>query len=117
MPSDFVAFARNPVSRDKARRILIAKYFQAYERLSLYALVGMAVPAEDEIACDASYKGPEEAQKQGREARFRLNIVAAYNYTCALTRYRLTTIAGAASSMLVKSTNLPIREDDNHAMA
>ena len=96
MPSDFVAFAKDPVSRDKARRILIAKYFQPFERLSLYALVCMPVPAEDEIARDANYKGPEDAQKQGREARFRLNIVAAYNYTCALTQYRLTTVTGGS---------------------
>src|SRR5207248_1408240 len=32
----------------------------------------------------------------GREARFRLNVVAAYNYTCALTGYRLTTIAAGS---------------------
>jgi putative restriction endonuclease len=96
MPSDFVAFANDPVSRDKARRILIAKYFQPYERLSLYALIGMPIPSDDEIVRDANYKGPEEAQKQGREARFRLNIVATYNYTCALTQYRLTTITGGS---------------------
>ena len=30
------------------------------------------------------------------EARFRINIVAAYNYTCALTGYRLTTISGGS---------------------
>lgn len=87
---------KDPGSRDRGRRILIAKYFQPHERLGLYALIGMPVPAEDEIARDASYKDPEEAQVQGREARFRLNIVATYNYTCALTRYRLTTIAGAS---------------------
>jgi putative restriction endonuclease len=96
MPSDVVAFVKDPVFRDLARRLLIAKYFQPYERLGLYELVGMPVPSEDEIARDASYKGPEEAQKQGREARFRLNIVAAYNYTCALTGYRLTTITGGS---------------------
>jgi putative restriction endonuclease len=96
MPSDFVAFVKDPVCRDKARRILIARYFQPYERLSLYAMVGMPVPTEDQIKSDATYKGPEEAQKQGREARFRLNIVATYNYTCALTRYRLTTITGSS---------------------
>jgi putative restriction endonuclease len=96
MPSDFVAFARDPVSRDRARRLLIAKYFPLDERLSLYTLVGMPIPDEDTISQDASYMAPEEAKKQGREARFRLNIVAAYNYTCSLTRYRLTTITGAS---------------------
>jgi putative restriction endonuclease len=37
----------------------------------------------------------EEAIQQGREARFRLRAVAACNYTCALTGYRLNTITGA----------------------
>jgi len=96
MPSHFVAFAKDPASRDKARRVLIAKYFQPYERLSLYELVGMPVPKDEEIIRDASYKGPEDAQSQGRETRFRLTIVATYSYTCALTRYRLTTIAGGS---------------------
>jgi putative restriction endonuclease len=44
MPSDFVAFAKDPRCRDMARRILIARYFQPSERFRLYALVGMPVP-------------------------------------------------------------------------
>jgi putative restriction endonuclease len=96
MPPDFVAFASDPISRDTARRILIAKYFPPHERLGLYELTGMPVPSDDEIARDATYKGPEDARKQGREARFRLRVVAAYNYTCALTGYRLTTITGGS---------------------
>ena len=90
--SDFVGFANDPAHRDKAKRILIAKYFPLDERLALYALVGLPVPKDEEIALDAEYQSPSEAQKRGREARFRLNVVAAYNYTCALTGYRLTTI-------------------------
>lgn len=96
LPSDFLSFARDPAFRDKARRILIAKYFQPNERAVLYALVGIPIPPDDQVVRDAEYKGPAEAAKQGREARFRLNIVAAYNYTCALTRYRLTTITGTS---------------------
>jgi putative restriction endonuclease len=96
LPLDFVAFAKDPACRDKARRILIAKYFQPHERIALYTLVGLPVPNEDQISRDAAYKSAEEALSQGREARFRLNIMAAYNYTCALTRYRLTTITGGS---------------------
>jgi putative restriction endonuclease len=88
----FVAFARDPVAREQARRILIAKYFRPEERISLYTLLGMALPSDDEILADASFKSPEDAQKKGREVRFRLDVVAAYDYTCALTRYRLITI-------------------------
>lgn len=95
LPSDFVAFAKDPANRDKARRILIAKYFQPQERLALYSLLGMPVPSDEQIASDAKYSSPEEAILAGREARFRLNIIPAYNYTCALTRYRLVTISGS----------------------
>jgi putative restriction endonuclease len=56
----------------------------------------MPIPTDDQIDKDANYKSPEEAMKQGREARFRLSIVAAYNYTCALTGFRLTTITAGS---------------------
>jgi putative restriction endonuclease len=96
MTSDFVAFARDPAARDQARRILIAKYFPPDERISLYTMLGMPVPKADEEEAAANYKSPEEAQEQGRETRFRLSIVAAYGYTCALTRYRLTTVSAGS---------------------
>jgi putative restriction endonuclease len=94
MPADFVAFAQDPAFREQARRILITKYFQPQERVALYSLVGLPIPSDDQIARDAQYESDDEPGKQGREARFRQNIVAAYNYTCALTRYRLITVAG-----------------------
>ena len=75
--------------------MLIAKYFEPAERNALYALLGMRIPTVDEIAHDASYQSPQVSQTKGREARFRLDIVAAYHYTCALTGYRITTINGA----------------------
>jgi putative restriction endonuclease len=96
LASDFVTCAQDPLFRDKARRILIATYFEPDERVALYSLLGMPVPAEDEVIRDASYKAPDEAKKQGREVRIRLNVVAAYNYTCALTGYRLTTVASGS---------------------
>jgi putative restriction endonuclease len=96
LTSDFVAFALDPAWRDKGRRILIAKYFQPGERVALYSLLGMPIPSDNDIARDANHRSPEEAKRQGREIRFRLNIVAAYNYTCALTGYRLTTITAGS---------------------
>jgi putative restriction endonuclease len=89
---DFVSLAKDPAFRERARRILIARYFPPDERIALYTLVGLPIPSDEEIESDANYQSGEEARKQGREAHFRLNIVAAYNYTCALTRYRLITI-------------------------
>jgi putative restriction endonuclease len=93
---DFSGALRDAAFREKARRILIANYFQHEERIALCAMVGLPVPRDDDAALDAAYSSPEEARKKGREARFRLNVVAAYNYTCALTGYRLTTIAAGS---------------------
>jgi putative restriction endonuclease len=96
LPADFVTFARDPALREQARRLLIAKYFPPGERTNLYALVGLPVPSDEQISQDANYKPGADAQKKGREARFRLQVVSAYNYTCALTHYRLTTITGGS---------------------
>jgi putative restriction endonuclease len=93
---DLVAAAKDTRFREQARRILIAKYFRQDERIALYTTVGLPIPSEDQIARDADYKVPDEAKRQGREVRFRLNVVAAYNYTCALTGYRLTTISSGS---------------------
>src|ERR1700733_10474341 len=78
--------------RERATRILIASYFQLQERLELYALAGLPAPPEEEIVRDANYQAPERLPVKAREVRFRLGVVAAYNYTCALTRYRLLTV-------------------------
>jgi len=81
MPCDFLNCAKDPSWRDQARRILVAAYFPPAERLGLYALTGLPVPTDDQIARDAAYKSPDEAQKQGREGRFRIRVVDAYGYT------------------------------------
>lgn len=96
MPSDFLACLKDPAWSDRARRLLIARYFQPGERIALYELTGIPARSEEEEQQDAEYKTPEQAQNQGREIRFRLRIVAAYDYTCALTGYRLTTISGTS---------------------
>jgi putative restriction endonuclease len=90
---EFLAFAADPAAREQARRRLIAGYFEPAERLALYELVGMSVPTEAQIQEDANPKALNEARERGRDARFRLNVVAAYNYTCALTGYRLMTLS------------------------
>jgi putative restriction endonuclease len=86
---EFAAFALRPESRERARRILISTYFEPAERLTLYALVGLPVPSEEEIERDANEAAARKAQEQGRDVRFRVDVVTAYNYTCALTGYRL----------------------------
>jgi len=87
----FLACLNDPVFRKEMRRILIAKYFSDFaERTALYQLVGMSVPPDAIVKEDARLY--EAARERGREARFRLSVVPAYNYTCALTQYRLVTV-------------------------
>ena len=96
LPSDFVLFANDPSCRDKARHLLIAKYFRPSEQIALYELIGLPIPSAIEIEQNAAYKSAEDAMQVGREAKFRIRILAAYDYTCALTGYRLATISGTS---------------------
>jgi putative restriction endonuclease len=96
LPSDFVFFANDPACRDRARHLLIAKYFRPSEQIALYETIGLPIPSDIEIEQNAAYKSAEDAMQVGREARFRIRILAAYDYTCALTGYRLTTISGVS---------------------
>ena len=89
---DFFRHTRDTEFRRRARRILIARWFNPAERNALYATFGMPVPSDDEVARDARFELPEDAIRTGREARFRFEVVPAYNYTCALTGYRISTI-------------------------
>lgn len=93
---DFLEACQSEEFINTARRILIAAHFEPAERNALYHLVGMEIPADDEIAADASFEVPDDAENVGRNGRFRVDVVAAYNFTCALTGYRVTTIGSGA---------------------
>jgi putative restriction endonuclease len=87
----FLACLNDRDFRTQMRRILIAKYFtDSGERTALYQLVGLTWPPDPIVKEDARLY--EAARERGREARFRLTVVPAYNYTCALTHYRLVTV-------------------------
>jgi putative restriction endonuclease len=90
--SEIYQLFHDAVWRERAIRILIASYFEQQERVELYTLAGLPVPLEEEIVRDANYQAPDRPPVKAREVRFRLDVVAAYNYTCALTRYRLITV-------------------------
>lgn len=91
LDESFLACLNDPDFRNQMRRILIAKYFvDAGERAALYQLVGLSVPPDPIVKEDARLY--EISRERGREARFRLTVVPVYNYTCALTQYRLVTV-------------------------
>jgi putative restriction endonuclease len=88
---EFLSLARDPSFREQARYLLIAKYFPEEERAALYSLCNLEVPDEDEIARHAEYQPLIAAKEKGRDARFRIVVLHNFNFTCAMTGYRLMT--------------------------
>lgn len=77
--------------RQMAAVILIETYFRPTEQIALREILGL--PTDVVIPDSASDETPEEeARSEGRSARFRLDVVPAYDYTCALTGYRIITV-------------------------
>lgn len=93
---DFAGFVADPRNREDAKRVLVRSYFTPAERVALAELVGIPAEEAERLAGGENLVAFEEVVRRGREARFRLRVVAAYNYTCALTGYRLTTVDGAS---------------------
>jgi putative restriction endonuclease len=93
---DFEACLYDEEFRVEARQVLICTYFPPDERVALCSLLDLPVPSEDEVAIASSHRSPEKAQERGREARFRLQVISAYSYTCALTGYHLMTVSSGS---------------------
>ncbi|HXE94812.1 MAG TPA: HNH endonuclease [Dongiaceae bacterium] len=85
----FLAAFNDPAFREQARAILIGTYFESHEQATLWALTGGAPPSAESLT---ALTADTEAVERGREGRFRIGVVTAYNYTCALTGYRLVTL-------------------------
>ena len=78
-----------------ARRTLIAsECFEGQERAELYRFLELPVPPEDVIAADASRFLPDADEGKHRDAKFAMRVLPAYDYTCALTRYRMIALNG-----------------------
>ncbi len=83
--------------RSKLRRLLVATYFPPDEQVALAAALGFdSVLDSVEISAfakdQAAYRAAREA---GRNARFKNEVVSGYQFTCALTGYRLVTVEQA----------------------
>ncbi len=81
---DFRAACLDAEFRQRAATILIETYFRPEEQIALREM--MELPADVVIPESESDETPEqEARSEGRSAKFRLDVVPAYNFTCALT--------------------------------
>ena len=96
LDSSFLKCLHGEDFRGAARRLITANYFSGEERTALCALQDIPVPGETQMLRETAAFERATAVEQGREARFRLTIIPAYNYTCALTGYRLVTVTSGS---------------------
>jgi len=79
--------------RHLVRERLVSLYFTPNERVLLSAKLGLPLPVDvdiEELRADAyQFKN---AQKKGRNSKFKSDVLTGYYYTCALTGYRLDTL-------------------------
>ncbi len=80
--------------RAQLRRLLVTTYFPPNEQVSLFAALGFEVkPDSPELSALAEDQAKYRVAKEtGRSARFKTQVVSGYQFTCALTGYRLTTV-------------------------
>ncbi len=94
--SDFLDCLGDEDFLRQARILLATRYFPPSGQIALESALGIPLPPPTMINDALPDLGDENAVELGRAARFRLTVVPAYNYTCALTRYRLVTIASGS---------------------
>jgi putative restriction endonuclease len=89
----FLGVAENRV---RAKQLLIETYFPADEQLGLSTLLGCERVAgcDQQVALDEMQR--DRWRGRGRDGRFRLTVVAAYDYCCSLTGLSIMTTDAAS---------------------
>lgn len=97
LPEEFFELMRNKNYRDTARKTLIAGgWFFPEEKIKLLAMLGLD---SSDFALDGGSMpeaSREEDVKQGRDIKFRLQIVPLYHYSCALCGIKMLLPSGIA---------------------
>ena len=92
---EFFACLLEPEFREQLRLILVDRYFtDPTERAALAEFAGVTLEQSREL--NDRVVRYEVAFRLVREVRFRLGVIPAYDYTCALTGYRLITAGGGS---------------------
>lgn len=103
----FLRCLHDPTFREKAKRVLIETppYFFDDERVALRAMLGLEQTTMGKLKETTSlYTAPVE---RGRDARFRIEVViVAYQHTCALTGYRMTTLGRDRMESIVDAAHI-----------
>jgi putative restriction endonuclease len=85
--------------RLKARLLLVSRYFEPRERVALLESLDLCadgVEKAEKRMCELNEEGEEAARRKGRSARFAVQVVSRYKFTCALTGLCCLTTDGAA---------------------
>ena len=95
LPEEFFVLMQNTGHRDAARKILIAgNWFFPEEKIKLLAMLGLDTSnfaLDGESMLVAAREGDV---KQGRDIKFRLQIVPLYHYSCALCGVKMLLPSG-----------------------
>ncbi|MCK9419181.1 MAG: HNH endonuclease [Nitrospirae bacterium] len=84
MPEELFSLMQNKASRDIARRILISgDWFFPSEKIKLEAMLGLEQTNNDPAPATGAVPESEES-KQGRDIKFRLQLIPLYRYSCVL---------------------------------
>jgi putative restriction endonuclease len=74
--------------------LIASECFEGQERAELYRFLELSVPPEDVNAADASRFLPDPDTGRHRDTKFAMRVLPAYDYTCALTHYRMIALNG-----------------------
>lgn len=94
LSDEFFVALQSADFRQAAGYTLISNYFEHAEQVALYEVAGIEAPEDATELDELAIQADREARAEGRTARFRVDVVAAYCHTCALTGYRITTLTG-----------------------
>jgi putative restriction endonuclease len=101
LPDEFFALMQNTDHRDTARKTLIAgNWFFPEEKIKLLAMLDLNL-SDTELGIDSLRTElptvlREEDVKQGRDIKFRLQIVPFYHYSCVLCGIKMLLPSGIA---------------------
>lgn len=97
LQEDFFELMQNKANRDAARKTLIAgDWFFPEEKIKLISLLGLNTNDFALHRQEMSVEITDSGIKQGRDIKFRLQIVPLYSYACALCRIKLLLPSGVA---------------------
>ena len=92
---EFLSLLSDPAFRLKVRKVLVSTYFPANEQVGLCTALGLSTLKPEEVAEIREDAEEYKTQlKRGRDARFAVQVISGYHFTCALTGYRLNSDTG-----------------------